>query len=118
MVEEIKSSPTSLSKERNPFTFDDDRKRSSPPGPRPSEEEADDRATCLREPPETPVGQQEPVSMTEAMKIFDAGQLPSPYVGDTPKVSTIRQTDNKVKVDNLVGHDAHAPAPLVIKCRR
>ena len=51
--------------------------------------------------------------MEEVMKRFYAGEMPSPYVGDTPKFSTIAQLDNRVQVDNLVGHDSHVPAPPV-----
>ena len=107
VIEEIKASLTSMSEEKQPFSFDDDRK-ASPPGMRRREAE---RAESLQEPPDTPVGEQEPVSMEEAMKKFFAGQAPFPYVGDTPKTSAFTQLDNRVQADNLVGHDSHAPAP-------
>ena len=49
VVEEIKSSLTSLAEEKKPFTFDDDRK-GAPPGPRPST-----HSETQQEPPDTPV---------------------------------------------------------------
>ena len=76
---------------------------------RPPHETAEDQL----EPPSTPVDKSDPVSMAEVMKKFFAGKMPTPHYGDTPRSSTITQLDNRVQPDNMVGHDSHAPTPLV-----
>ena len=105
VVEEIKSSLTSLTEERKHFTFDDDRK-ATPPGPRPPQD-----VDSQMDPPDTPVFPQDPVSITEATKKFFAGKTRSPYYGDLPRTSTLTQPEHRVQADNLVGHDSHAPLP-------
>ena len=71
VVEQIKSSLTSLAEEKKPFIFDDDRK-GSPPGGRPT-----NQSEAQHEPPDTPVFPQDLVSIQEATKKFFEGKTRS-----------------------------------------
>ena len=105
VVDQIKSSLTSLSEERKPFTFDDDRKGSSPGvAPSPVIEKQ-------YEPPDTPVFPQDPVSIQEATKKFFEGKMMSPYYGDLPRTSAVTQIEHRVQDDNLQGHDSRVRTP-------
>ena len=57
-----------MAEERKLFIFDDDRKASIPPGERPAKRPHTETTEDQQEPPDTPVGPSDPVSMAEVMK--------------------------------------------------
>ena len=115
VIELIKASLDELGKESGRFSYDDNRSTlpviPEDPKAEAQEEEAQQPAVSLEEPPSTPLGEQPKVSIEEALKKFFAGEAASQFCGDLPKVTPWTQDSNRVLPDNLYGKDSRVPSP-------